>query len=406
MRNPLPLLLLLVPQFSLAAEPETPPAPAPEAAPQEPAPLVPLVPGPHPETPARAPSKSPKVPMAIDIIPGIGASATEAPDATRELSLNIPGGITGSVDGIEIGGILNIDRHSMSGIQVSGMINAVGGEVEGIQVAGTANLVQGDMDAIQISGSVNLVGGTVEGIQGGIVNIALGSVEGFQAGAVNLAAGVEGFQAGATNVSYGDLEGMQAGVVNITAGMAEGFQVGVFNYARDIDGFALGIVNVFPEGRSHLDFWTDETSMGRVSFKHGGRNFHYIYGAGWQPDMFSMELGLGDHSRLSKALFWDTEIVAENLFLIQAPHAMNAGGELRTRLGLHILPGLALFAGPSYNVLVTNCAPPQGTQYVHHETQEYGVYGWFGFNAGIQLFRDPAPREREVRPDPDKVDVL
>jgi hypothetical protein len=327
--------------------------------------------------------------MGVDLLPGVGASATEAPNTVRELSINVLGGISGAVEGVEVAGIFSIDRAHVEGIQAAGVFNLVGGSLDGVEVAGVANVVRGDVEGIQGAGVVNIAGGRLNGVQAsGSWNAAFGGMDGIQVSVVNLATDPDGFQAGMANLALGRLKGVQIGVANVATGSQEGLQVGVVNYAREAKGFSLGIVNIFPEGRTHLDLWTDETGMANLALKHGGEGFHYIYGIGASPRVLSAQVGLGDHTRLSRALFWDTEIVAKGLLLPDALQAMNVGGQVRTRLGLQIFPGLALFAGPSYSVLATNCDPPEWAFVrTFHERDGLGVHGWPGVDAGIQLLR-------------------
>lgn len=206
-------------------------------------------------------------PFQISLVPSIGTNKLLSGGMDNNFSLNILAGYANGVNGVEIGGLANIDRANVKGLQVGGLVNIVGGNVKGLQVGGILNYVKGEVNGMQIGGIVNYVPNPVKGMQvAGIVNyvpadvnkVQIGgilnhghNIGGFQVGGiVNLAKGnVGGFQIGGiTNYANGNVGGFQiGGITNYAKGNVGGFQIGgIANYATgDVGGFQIGgIANI------------------------------------------------------------------------------------------------------------------------------------------------------------------
>ena len=188
------------------------------------------------------------MPITFSFLPGIGSGSWGAPNVTTNLSFNILAGRYARLDGVEFGGIANIETASMRGLQYAGVANLVGGPVDGYQGAGVLNVAEGRLAGLQTSGAANYVGGKAEAGQfvGG-VNVVEGEFTGIQAaGGVNVVGDLRGNLldvphaprtraaqfAGGLNLAAGDAEGAQmAGGVNITGGELTGVQMaGGVNY--------------------------------------------------------------------------------------------------------------------------------------------------------------------------------
>ncbi len=87
-----------------------------------------------------------QVPMNIGIVPGISIRGFDK--HVTQLSLNIIGGINAQVDGLELGGFVNITSGNVRATQIAGSTNIVGGDVRGLQLAGAFNLAGGDVQAM------------------------------------------------------------------------------------------------------------------------------------------------------------------------------------------------------------------------------------------------------------------
>ncbi|WP_437573057.1 LA_2272 family surface repeat-containing protein [Sorangium sp. So ce887] len=335
--------------------------------------------------------------LGADLLPFVGTSTVDGANVVRRYSLNLAGGYTAGVTGLELGVGVNIVSSFLCGAQFSAGANLVLGPARGAQLSAGLNLARGLWGA-QV-GSINVVAGPVTGAQGGVLNLAAGAVDGAQLGAINVAAGAStdlqigvanvavsdatdvqvglvnlgvgaatGVQVGLTNVAAskstgaqfslanlaaGESTGVQIGLVNVATGKVEGMQIGLVNYA-DESPFSFGLLNVVRNGRLHLDVWGLESGIVMAGLKNGSDHFHNIYGIGIRmtgdrPRMV-VSLGLGGRIHLGERLYADMDLLGYSL---HEPSSINTSAALvqaRAVLGVRLFPELAVFGGPSYNV--------------------------------------------------------
>jgi hypothetical protein len=214
----------------------------------------------------------------ISLVPTIGSNGDIAGSVVNRFSFNIIGGYARGLEGVEVGGAVNILSQDMKGLQVGGLANLVGGHtrgvqiggginhsmrsLEGLQIAGLANTVWDTLGGVQVAGGANIVKRGMTGTQvSGASNISLGDLDGVQVtGGVNVAHGVvnRAQVAGALNYARSVRGGQVAAGVNVSLGEVGGGQVGLGgNYARSVSGGQLSFgVNVVP----------DSVSGGQVGF--------------------------------------------------------------------------------------------------------------------------------------------
>lgn len=206
-------------------------------------------------------------PYQYSLVPAIGTHGRIGSQVVNKFSMNLIGGYTAGLSGVEIAGVFNIDQKDVKWVQLAGIFNIVGGHFTGVQVGGIHNHIMDSLKGVQIggisnilkygfhggqiSGTYNQAGGDGQGVQiGGILNNAGGSLKGAQvAGFLNLGRdSIDGAQiAGAVNVGWGDIKGAQiAGAVNMGRKQVDGAQIaGVINYRTGGDGTQVaGAVNV------------------------------------------------------------------------------------------------------------------------------------------------------------------
>lgn len=201
-------------------------------------------------------------PVQTSLVPAIGSHGKMAGQVVNKFSLNLVGGYSAGLNGVEVAGGFNIDKKDVQYVQVAGLFNMVGGNmtgaqatggynqvmqsVEGAQAAGIANVVKGALKGAQATGGLNIVGDSVKGAQAaGLSNMVKGPLQGIQAaGGLNQAGGdVVGMQAsGISNFNQGNTTGASiTGVLNHTGGNIMGLQLaGIFNSASgDVTGMQL-----------------------------------------------------------------------------------------------------------------------------------------------------------------------
>ncbi len=314
----------------------------------------------------------------ISFIPsiGIGSNLSTNGLVTNNFSLNVLAGYAKGVNGVEIGGLVNLIQSEVHGAQLAGISNFVGDSVVGVQVGGISNVVGGDFNGGQIAGIANFNGGELTGYQvGGIANfnhqnangvqvagilsstrgfvdgvqisgicsVARGGFNGFQlAGIANLAdSSVQGFQlAGIHNASFGDFNGGQlAGITNSikqgssrlqVAGIGNqtevnsGLQVsGIFNFAKKNDGVQISLINTSIDGNG--------ISIGLFNFVKNGYhktelsfnetfpiNLTFKTGVRRFYNTYNLSTRLGENSIYALGLGFGSNLIIKNKFSFSA----------------------------------------------------------------------------------------
>ena len=94
-------------------------------------------------------------PYQVSLTPGLSSHGTLSSQVINKFSLNFAGGYTSGVDGMEIGGLFNINKRDTRYLQLAGIFNLVGGKVTGIQLAGVSNQALDTVKGVQVSGFIN-----------------------------------------------------------------------------------------------------------------------------------------------------------------------------------------------------------------------------------------------------------
>lgn len=143
----------------------------------------------------------------------------------NHFSLNVLGGYSKGLKGLELGGVINILKENALGVQAAGLINLVGGEFKGIQMASIINVVKKDFHGLQVSCISNIARENFYGIQtSAIVNSTSKNFVGIQTSIVG------------NNVN-GKLTGLQiAGLINSVKEHVSGIQIAGF-YSISKSGF-------------------------------------------------------------------------------------------------------------------------------------------------------------------------
>lgn len=347
---------------ALKKKAEKPPAPAPITTPPLVAAKAPTTAAPGaPARPQCAREGSPPDVVGLDFLPYAGTSTFRGVGTSRRFSLNILGGYAAGVNGVELGGLLNIDEDFACGIQMAGLANLALGPVRGVQAAGFLNL-----------------GRRLDGAQLGLVNIVTDVVHGAQLGLGNAAGGA--------------VSGTQIGLVNLAGGHVRGAQLGLVNVANS-STFSLGLINIFRDGRLEIDAWGQESGLLMAGIKHGSGHFHSIYGVGVLPfgahARFAAALGLGARLPLTNRLFLEIDVLDHALLGAGAWAATWNLAQARVLLGARLARKLAVFGGPSFNVVTSwDGEVPELSPYGVSFTRAGGntvVQGWPGVTLGLQV---------------------
>jgi hypothetical protein len=233
----------------------------------------------------------------VSLTPGLSTHGKLSAQVVNTVSVNVVGGYTAGVNGVELAGAFNVNKTDVKYVQAAGLLNFTGGSVKGAQLAGLHNHVLGDVEIVQASGIANFVKGNVTGAQltgiynhvsknvkglqaAGIANFVKGNATGVQLSSIynHVAGSFTGLQvsnisnfvyhkfvgvqlSNIYNVCYDSLVGVQATNIinfahkqvsgvqlsvigNVATRELKGAQIGLFNYAKNLRGFQLGLINV------------------------------------------------------------------------------------------------------------------------------------------------------------------
>lgn len=298
-------------------------------------------------------------PVQASLTPGLSSQGRLSGQLVNKVSINLLGGYTAGVDGVEIAGVFNINRKSVRHVQAAGAFNIVGGSAHGVQIAGLHNLVLGAVRGLQAAGGFNVVKGDVDGVQ--------------VAGWVNFA---------------NHLRGVQVGVVNI---------------ADSSSGYSIGLVNIIRNnGYLQVHAFANESFPMNLAFKSGTSRLYAILLGGAHPGpkkLYGYGAGFGTRIKLypktgktGNAVFFQPEAVFQEVF--QGNKAFN-NHLYRLNLGIHypLADGLNLFAGPSLNVWNSKqTTPVAGYGFIpsarkgRFDLPGDRLTGWIGWTVGLGIF--------------------
>ncbi len=341
-------------------------------------------------------------PFQFSVIPGVSTQGKLSGQVINNFSFNLLGGYTGGINGLEIGGLFNLNKKDVRYLQVGGLFNIVGGSVTGLQVGGIQNTSLKNVTGLQIAGINNYVRKNFKGLQiAGVANVNGGEMKGWQI------SGVSNFQnrnlsgvqlAGVGNISGGEMKGLQIGSVFNYAKKLKGTQVGLINIADTSDGYSIGLINIVLKGYHKLSLSTNEIVDGNIAFKTGSRRLYSILQAGLNlkkadEKLYTFGYGLGTEIGLAKWLSVNPELSSQYLYLGSWDH-LNLLNKLHLQFNIKLGKSFSIFGGPSLAVYYSDQpAAIAGYKYTilssDYKSFELGdpkVRGWFGWNAGINIF--------------------
>ena len=316
------------------------------------------------------------LPLTISLIPWISTVGFQDPNRniTTNLSINIIAGYHTKLDGIELGGVLNMKGVEARGAQFAGVANIVGGDVDGFQVSGGLNAAGRNVEGSQASGGLNAIGGDLNGFQVAAgINVTGGSVRGFQASGggnfaarnlqglqitpglnlvgrnvlnqglqvaagVNIAGNLKGTQISAAanialgsdqeanipyagtqismvNIAHGDID-TQIGLLNI-AGHVRTSQVGLLNVSGRMSGIPIGLISFVKDNPLHLQLWASDTEAANLGVRLGSRHVYSLLMVGSYPHgdlgRWSSGFGIGGHIPLGKRLFLNVDLITREV---------------------------------------------------------------------------------------------
>jgi hypothetical protein len=350
-------------------------------------------------------------PFQISFISPLGTNGHDCGKTVNNLSFNMIGGYAAGLEGLELGGVANIEKDYMHGIQMAGVANVVKNKAEGIQLSGFANICGDTTKALQAAGFCNVVNGSFYGMQNaGFCNVDKGSVKGFQgAGFINVMQdSLNGIQiAGFANLNNGDVNGIQAAGFLNTAKKVKGVQLGVINIADSIQGVPIGLLSIVKKGGyRRVDLFATEALYANVAFKIGVRQLYNIFTGGVQFKDSKMRLaagcGIGTEAKIGNRGFANLETVTMYVWEqdMVAPK-LNMLNKLSSTVGVRLGKRTSIYAGPSLNVMLSQYQDPDKST-LGSDLAPYSLYNhtfnsnsspkddlnlkiWLGVTAGVRF---------------------
>jgi hypothetical protein len=339
------------------------------------------------------------IPLQVSFTPGIRTQAKMSGQVINNFSLNILGGRTGGVSGVEIGGLFNINTSYVRSVQVAGLFNVTGGFVEGLQIAGLHNNVKGSVNGVQVGGIDNIVQGPITGLQvAGIYNHVHNDVRGLQLGGiVNYARGkVKGMQVSGIGNMSKEVKGAQiGGIFNYTKKL-KGLQIGLINIADSSDGYSIGLLNIVPNGYHKFMISTNDVFDANVAYKSGNKKLYTILLGGASAynnsKAYAFGFGFGTELTLTKMFSINPEISSQYVYLGTFKD-YNSINRLNLDFHLNIGKHFSVFGGPSlvgYYEETKSPFPGYKSDLFRTGANTFkfssNMAGWIGWNAGISIF--------------------
>lgn len=338
------------------------------------------------------------VPVQTSLVPGWGNHGLMSGQIVNKFSLNALGGYSAGVDGVELGGLYNLNKGDVHYLQAAGLFNAIGGTFGGLQMAGIYNRVYKDVNGVQVAGLFNVNGGSTKGIQlAGLTNQSGRSAIGLQiTGLINRSGSSSGVHiAGLANLMTHKASGLLvAGLVN-KARVIAGVNIAAVSIADSLNGAAINVVSFSGNGYHQLHVATDDNFITTISFKSGNAKLYsriiaginmletdkyYTYGFAFGHD-FLFKKG---HS-LSTELSWQSLVAGK----WNNSHQLN---RFSAFLNVPITNKVGVFFGLSlslYDVARDNTVVEEHAV-VKNKLALTGIgtdfKGWIGWTLGLSLF--------------------
>lgn len=347
-----------------------------------------------------------EVPVQASLIPSLSTRGMMNSQINSSFSLNLLGGYTGGVRGVEMAGLYNINRMNVHALQMAGLFNTVGGSVKGVQLAGIYNNVFGDLNGLQMSGIHNSVKGSQIGLQiSGIYNHVQLDAKGIQIAAIynNVNGSQNGLQiSGIYNAGHQQVRGMQIAGLNYAKEL-DGLQIGLINITGSPSGYSFGLLNFKKDGYQKFSVTRNEISDINLAIKTGDNKLYTILMAGKsertdEEKLTSFGFGFGKNILLGNRLTYNPEISIQYLYLGNWDR-YNFVYKFDSPLTFRVFKGVALSAGPSFNLYSSerrdkNSLEINNSTFVQNRTKRYnvikdngnGITGWVGWSFGLTLF--------------------
>lgn len=322
-------------------------------------------------------------PVQTSLTPGLSTHGSLSGQVVPKVSINMIGGYTFGVEGVELGGAFNINKSDVRVVQAAGIFNLVGGGMRGVQLAGISNTVMDSVIGLQASGLYNHNLKNVKGVlMSGGINLVHGNVDGVQI-------------AGLANITHGEVQGSQFGAFNY-AKKISGLQVGLVNIADTSSGVSIGLLNFIKGGYHRLSVSNNEFTHVNVEYQSGVAGFYTVLKVGMSvvsnQKMFLLGGGFGRDFLFNDHFSLGSQLTSQNAYLGNWNELSNL---YRAKLvaNFRLSKNLEIYAGPALNVFVDDRSEEVARYKNHFPFQNYDgkrfnakTNAWIGWDVGVTLF--------------------
>lgn len=247
-----------------------------------------------------------KRPFQVSLTPGLSTHGMFSPQVVNKFSLNLAGGYTAGVNGLEVGGLFNINKQDSRYLQLAGIFNLVGGNMTGLQLSGAHNLVLDTLRGVQLSLF--------------------------------------------TNKTEAQVSGLQMSALHNETRHLKGLQIGLVNVADTSDGASIGILNITRNGFYKVSYFVNDLANANIALKTGTHAFYstLLTSVNLLPNkkFYALGLGIGHDFIFSDKVYLSAEA---NYHLANNTQWDNQWGQAKLLLNIQLTPHLSLVGGPTYN---------------------------------------------------------
>lgn len=310
-------------------------------------------------------------PSQVSLVPWVGTHGRLGSQVTNTYSLNLIGGYSAGVRGVEVGGVFNIDKKDVHNVQLAGAMNLVGGNTRGFQGAGVINYVLGSSSGLQLAGYANHTSGQVHGVQ----------------------------LATYSNVCKDTMRGVQLSAFINKARYMAGVQIGLINFADTSKGLSIGLLSFVKHGGAHqLALSASPVTGVTAEYRMGSRKLNSIFLLGYNPWSIQRPLfygyGMGKAFPLGKAWGLYAEISEQEALGTTNKFAfLGTVEKVSPLLTYRISKTVKVFAGPTlsfYTLQPKQKVEDQTTLQLPDQFFMRSLNGrqpaiWAGLTAGISI---------------------
>ncbi|WP_342644825.1 STN and carboxypeptidase regulatory-like domain-containing protein [Mucilaginibacter sp. CSA2-8R] len=288
-------------------------------------------------------------PFQVSITPGLSTHGMFSPQVVNRFSLNLIGGYTAGVNGIEAGGLFNINKRDSRYLQLAGVFNLVGGNAYGLQLAG-------------------------------VHNRALDTVKGVQLSFF-------------TNQAEQQLSGLQISAMHNRTRYLKGVQVGIVNVADTSEGMSIGLVNIVRNGFYKLSYSASNLANTNLALKTGTHGFYSSLLVAANPSVhqkfYSFGMGIGHDFMFTQRIYLSAEADYQFAYTGLWDDRWTQGKLL---LNYQLTKSISVFGGTTFNKYsYTGSQPGYQSRFELIRDYKYYLYRrlgnpvqhWTGWELGI-----------------------